>query len=159
MKVLLAVDDSKFSELAVDACSELVNAGIVESVKVLSVYEPQTPIAAEPVMISSSYYAEMNERNEAHTETVVAKAVDRLRNRAPDIPLEITTIVELGQPAAAILENAKRWGPDMIIVGSHGRGFWGRLALGSVSDAVVHNAPCAVLVTRPHHVAAKEGRG
>src|SRR5688572_22251846 len=159
MKILLAVDDSRFSDLAIDACCELINAGLVESVKILSVYEPQAPIAAEPVMIASSYYERMNEFKEDHTETVVQRAVGLLRRGAPDNPVDVTTVVELGQPAAVILENATKWNPDLIIVGSHGRGFWGRLALGSVSDAVVHNAPCAVLVTRPRRVIAKEERG
>ena len=158
MKILLAVDDSKFSELAVDACCKFINAGLVESVKIVSVYEPQVPIASEPVMVSSSYYAELNGLNEDHTEAVAASAVNQLRAGAPDVPVEVTTSVELGQPATVILENAKRWSPDLIIVGSHGRGFWGRLALGSVSDAVVHNAPCAVLIARPQQVTAKEER-
>jgi nucleotide-binding universal stress UspA family protein len=37
----------------------------------------------------------------------------------------------------------------MIVVGTHGRGPIGRLLLGSVSEHVVRNAPCPVLVARP----------
>ncbi|MCB1025610.1 MAG: universal stress protein [Acidobacteria bacterium] len=47
-----------------------------------------------------------------------------------------------------IVEKAKRWNADLIIVGSHGRGFWGRVMLGSISDSLVHHAPCSVLVVR-----------
>ena len=36
----------------------------------------------------------------------------------------------------------------MIVVGSHGRGTVGRFLIGSVSDHVVRNAPCPVLVVR-----------
>ena len=156
MKILLAIDDSKFSELALDACSELVNAGIVETVRILSVYEPQVPIAAEPVMISAHYYEELIDLRQDRTEEVVKSAAARLRQGTAGVEFEITTTVELGQPASVILAKADEWTPDLIIMGSHGRGFWGRLALGSVSDAVVHNAPCSVLVTRPHRVTASE---
>ena len=37
---------------------------------------------------------------------------------------------------------------DLIVVGSHGRGTVGRFLIGSVSDHVVRNAPCPVLVVR-----------
>jgi nucleotide-binding universal stress UspA family protein len=47
-----------------------------------------------------------------------------------------------------ILEEAAEWQPNMIVVGSHGRGFWGRMTLGSVSDSVMHHAPCPVLIAR-----------
>jgi len=47
-----------------------------------------------------------------------------------------------------IVEAAEEWDADMIVVGSHGHGFWGRLALGSVSDAVIHQAPCSVLIAK-----------
>lgn len=53
-----------------------------------------------------------------------------------------------GAADRAIIETAKEWEADLIVVGSHGRGFWGRLTAGSVSDSLVHHAPCSVLVAR-----------
>ncbi|MEV4371714.1 universal stress protein [Nonomuraea sp. NPDC049637] len=38
---------------------------------------------------------------------------------------------------------------DLIVVGSHGRGAFGSLVLGSVSRGVLHHARCAVAVVRP----------
>ena len=46
------------------------------------------------------------------------------------------------------IEEAQNWGADLIIVGSHGYGFWSRALLGSVSNAVINHAPCSVLVVR-----------
>ena len=54
-----------------------------------------------------------------------------------------------GSPKQAIVEEAERWGADLVVVGSHGRGFWGRLLLGSVSHAVAARANCPVLIVRP----------
>lgn len=123
MKILLAIDDSRFSELALDACCEFINAGMVESVKIVSVYEPQTPIAAEPVMISGSYYEALNTINADRTETVVQRAVVQLRLGAPDADVEVTTAVELGQPAAHVLEHARRWAADMKLSVHTGEAF------------------------------------
>jgi nucleotide-binding universal stress UspA family protein len=53
-----------------------------------------------------------------------------------------------GDPGEAIIDAAQAEGADMIIVGSHGRGAVGRFLIGSVSDHVVRNASCPVLVVR-----------
>lgn len=47
-----------------------------------------------------------------------------------------------------LLALAEELKPDLIVVGSHGRGGVGRFFLGSVSDALVHRFPGAVLVFR-----------
>jgi nucleotide-binding universal stress UspA family protein len=62
--------------------------------------------------------------------------------------VKIDTVVELGRPAQGIIQTATDWPADLIVVGSHGYGFWGRLALGSVSAGVVNHAPCSVLVVK-----------
>lgn len=53
-----------------------------------------------------------------------------------------------GSPKRVILEEAERWGADLIMVGSHGYGFWNRLLLGSVSQAITTHANCSVEIVR-----------
>ena len=58
------------------------------------------------------------------------------------------------QPGPAICELADRWNADVIVVGSHGRKGLGELFLGSVSNYVVHHAPCSVFVV-PHRTGSR----
>lgn len=51
-------------------------------------------------------------------------------------------------PAWGIIRRAEEWKPDVIVLGSHGRSPAGRMFLGSVSQAVVREAPCSVRVVR-----------
>jgi nucleotide-binding universal stress UspA family protein len=57
----------------------------------------------------------------------------------------------MGRPTETITDIAQEWGADLIVVGSHGHDFWGRMTLGSVSDGVIHHAKCSVLVVREPH--------
>jgi nucleotide-binding universal stress UspA family protein len=54
----------------------------------------------------------------------------------------------MGAPAFAILQEAGASGPDLILMGSHGRRGVTRFLLGSVSHAVLHQAPCPLLIVR-----------
>lgn len=53
-----------------------------------------------------------------------------------------------GEPAAAICGLATEVGARAVVLGTRGRGGLTRALLGSVSDYVVRNAPCTVVVTR-----------
>ncbi len=55
----------------------------------------------------------------------------------------------VGAPQRQILQLAADLEADLVVVGSHGKGAIARMMLGSVSQSVVNNAPCAVLVARP----------
>jgi nucleotide-binding universal stress UspA family protein len=54
-----------------------------------------------------------------------------------------------GDAGMAICEFASEVSASVIVLGSRGRGGFKRALLGSVSDYVVRNAPCSVLVTGP----------
>ncbi|NJO42025.1 MAG: universal stress protein [Cyanobacteria bacterium CRU_2_1] len=56
-----------------------------------------------------------------------------------------------GHPGRAICHLAKTWGADLIVVGRRGRTGLSELFLGSVSNYVVHYAPCEVLTIHTHH--------
>lgn len=65
---------------------------------------------------------------------------------------ETTLAVVQGTSASQALMEAAE-GADLLVVGSRGHGGFVGLALGSVSTACVHHAPCPVVVVRPEAVA------
>jgi nucleotide-binding universal stress UspA family protein len=62
--------------------------------------------------------------------------------------------VDEGDARDVILDWAKKWHPDLVLVGSHGRRGLDRFLLGSVSEAIVRHAGCSVEVVRGTEVAA-----
>ncbi|OGP72115.1 MAG: hypothetical protein A2Y80_06780 [Deltaproteobacteria bacterium RBG_13_58_19] len=61
----------------------------------------------------------------------------------------LKTRVEMGDPAAKVLEVAQQEGIDLIIMGSHGRKGLERTIFGSVCDRVLRGATCPVLTIPP----------
>jgi len=53
-----------------------------------------------------------------------------------------------GRPASAIVEEARAWSADLLVLGNRGHGSIASMVLGSVSAEVVDHAPCPVLVVR-----------
>src|SRR5689334_1035418 len=65
----------------------------------------------------------------------------------PIIPLvEQAKIIREGEPFETIVDEAAAWRADLIVVGSHGKGWVDRLLIGSVTEDLLNNLPCAVLV-------------
>jgi nucleotide-binding universal stress UspA family protein len=72
----------------------------------------------------------------------------RLAADQPDHEIHFFVHVRLGPPAAEILQLAQEIGAHLILVGSHGRTGLKRVFMGSVSEKVVREAKCPVLVVR-----------
>ena len=65
----------------------------------------------------------------------------------PAIPLvEQGKVMREGDPFETIVTEAAAWRADIIVVGSHGKGWVDRLLIGSVTENLLNNLPCAVLV-------------
>lgn len=60
--------------------------------------------------------------------------------------IDTSGVLLYGSPGAKLCELAQTWDADLIIVGSRGLSGIGELLIGSVSNYVLHHAPCAVLV-------------
>jgi nucleotide-binding universal stress UspA family protein len=63
-------------------------------------------------------------------------------------------IAEAGDVSTAIVDQALTTRADLIVIGTHGRRGFKRLLLGSVTETVLHKAPCPVLTVSPHTKAA-----
>ena len=144
MKLLIAYDGS---ECATEALAELSRAGLPSSAEtlVLCVAEqwlpPTSPIAAaagkRPLTPAERAAAALELAQQAAAIIAHDFSTWRVTSRASD-----------GAPAAQIIQSATDWGADLVITGSHGWGKLERLAFGSVSLKVLHEAPCSVRIAR-----------
>ncbi len=147
MKILIATDGSEYGLAAASKCCEIITLTEEDTViKIISVMETLTPI--EPFGASDEYFVLAQKAERQAAESSLEKTREMMLEKLGAANVEIETEAISGTPARTIVEEAEKWKADLVFVGSHGRGFWGRVLLGSVSDAVVRHAPCSVLVVR-----------
>lgn len=70
--------------------------------------------------------------------------------------LHSDVIIDEGNAAASILEHATSLSADLIVMGTHGRGGFERLMLGSVAEKVLRKAKCPVMTVPPPAVATSK---
>jgi nucleotide-binding universal stress UspA family protein len=114
---------------------------------------PYAP-TAETWVLPDSYYSELDRVARGEAEAAVKDAVKRIESGKAS-GLEINTRIISGPAGEAILDEAERWGADLIVLGSHGYNGWQRFLLGSVSHAVATHAHCSVEIVRQKPRAVK----
>jgi universal stress protein A len=147
MKILFATDGAKQSNAAIDMFKRLVISD-GDEIKIVSVVDLAVPMAID---IYGGYVPDTSEYEKAareNAERVLAEASEKLSAQLGDRKVAVETEVLFGSPESRIVEVADEMQPELVVVGSHGYSGWERLLLGSVSDAVVHHAPCSVMVVR-----------
>ncbi len=142
MKILLAVDGSPDSQNAV---SELVARPWPpkSSVRVLTAVPRYQPPMLELVSTGETP-AEVRADHEKAAANLAKTVADSLRSTA----LSVETCVRHGDPRRVIVEEAREWGADLIIIGARGHSALERWLIGSVAQNVVAHAPCSVEVVR-----------
>ena len=76
-----------------------------------------------------------------------------LQERDSMVPI-VEPAVRTGLIADEIVAEAREWDADLLVVGTHARGWGARLMLGSVAEAALRDAPCNVLAIPPVRRAA-----
>ena len=120
-------------------------------VEVLSVAHA-APEFLDPLLMGRAIHIESLERETKRARQNVDEAAGAITQGAS--LLDVSTKVMEGVPKEEILEEAAKWGADLILMGSHGYGAAKRFLLGSVSHAVALHAPCSVEIVRSRTVEA-----
>lgn len=145
MKVLIPVDDSVYSRAA------------VESVMNRPWWEDTQFFVLSVVPILAASFAEWHQTNldalgEAEVDlckaaqALVDQTVAKLQKTLPYCKTE-GAIAE-GTVKDEIVNFARDWQAEFIIMGSHGRTGLTKFLLGSVAESVLHSAPCSVEIIR-----------
>lgn len=145
MRILLAIDGSPGSDAAIDEVCRRPWPAESEVRVVTALF----PLESLPLRSASRFPLTHDEIFEQQGWEAAKRLNDVARyilQRAPD--LHVTPVLLEGRPKDVILDEAERWGADLIVVGSRGYGVLRRFFLGSVSLAVALNAPCSVEIVR-----------
>jgi len=149
-KALIATDGSDYALKAAVRAKAVLHPA-VEYTLLTVVPPPVMPVGAPVTGIEAAPIA-TPETTEELTEAYKEEAQHSLERTAQALGGVAQRRVEYGDPAAEICRLAEDEGFDVIVVGSHGSGFMKRVLLGSVSQHLLHHAPCPVLVVRaPDH--------
>lgn len=144
MKILLAIDDSEFSQAAVRSVIERIRPENVE-VAVLTVVDLINYFTSEKA--AKAYLPEIDQIRQDRLKKA-GELVGRAAHLLEAAGFKVSSEISEGDPKHRILTFAEAWGADLIVLGSHGRRGFERALLGSVSESVVRYARCSVAVVR-----------
>ena len=143
-KILIAVEDSSYSEIAAEygfALAEKFGAQVA-LVHVNDILPTTTPNLADPLL--NEPMVTMMPEAIALQEDASKRLFERLikgREQA-----QVTTFTQLGNTRDEILATAEEWHADLIILGTHGRTGFDHFISGSVAESVARRAKCPVLI-------------
>jgi nucleotide-binding universal stress UspA family protein len=145
MKVLIAVDESPFSEKAIDYCLHSEEWDKDTDFLIISVVQPIVgEYALGATYIESIIEAE--EQIKDHRQKMIQEMIAKLQGKYGKE--KVSGMTYTGFVRESILTVASSWQADLIIVGSHGRRGFSKFLLGSVAEAIAREAQCSVLIVK-----------
>ncbi len=154
--ILVAIDRSAFSQRAFDTALDLAQAlnAQLTLVHALDRSDPDSP--SQPYISVDSYSMELDgllRKDYDYRWAEFVKHYDSLLEQKQEVAAAVGVQARYlqpnGRPGLAICTIAKESQVDLIVIGSHSRRGLGEMLLGSVSNYVVHHAPCPVMVIHP----------
>ena len=134
---------------AVDLDDDLVGAIVKTAVGLSEIFEAELHVVdvVTPMKGFETLYAmdaATRDVEEHHKEE--AKRLKQLASLVSKLTPAAKPMVVQGQPGEAVAAYARKNSADLLIIGSHQKGWWEKLTSGAASPDLVRDAPCAVYV-------------
>jgi nucleotide-binding universal stress UspA family protein len=146
-KIVIPLDGSESAENALQVALGIAGQEAIEPIFVRATPIVPTASVGSPDMLTDYNYLETQELTTTfHEQTTdyLNEMAERYAERLPNL----RTIAELGEPAVVIVEIAEQEHADLIVMSTHGHSGLTHFMLGSVTERVLHAAPCPVLAVR-----------
>ncbi|WP_445634060.1 Universal stress protein [Nostoc sp. DSM 114161] len=162
-KILVALDRSEVGHRVFDqalSLAQLTQASLM-LLHVLSPEEEGSPYV--PMVSNFDYYPGLNSQNfelyQKQWETFKTQGIQMLQSfcaqaNTAGITTEFTQ--NLGNPGRLICDLARSYDADLVVMGRRGRSGLTEFFLGSVSNYVLHHAPCSVHIVHLSVIAKKD---
>lgn len=160
-KILVAIDNSAFAQQVFEEAVSLAKAtnAHLMLLHVLSPMDegyPAPPVFPSADSVYPALHTDNLERQRYQWERFEQQGLGLLRSQweiATDAGVITEFTQHIGNPSQVICDVALTWKADLIVIGRRGFSGFKELLLGSVSNYVMHHAPCSVLTVQPpvHH--------
>ncbi|HVU55012.1 MAG TPA: universal stress protein [Puia sp.] len=140
-RILIAIDDSAYSMKAAKTGFELAHH-LQASIAVLYVIDKGKEAVNADLGVTI-------EGSRSQLRAEAERTIDQYIRMYDGIG-QVFRFMPEGVPEKEIINIAREWKPDLIIMGTHGRSGLTRMVTGSVAEYVIRHAEVPVLVTPPH---------
>ena len=140
-RILVPIDFSPLSKKALQYALRFAE-GFRAGLTLVHVIEPDVPPAFDGLLIAPPINPNGNRTRCANRLKALASSIDIRATKY------VQSTVRTGLAAYEIVEAAKEFDVDLIVIATHGYTGWKHFAIGSTAERVVRAAPCPVLVVR-----------
>lgn len=145
--IVVGVDGSDVSQRATEYAFTEAAARGCELIAVHTWMDMQVQASLAGLSAAQQQWEEV-EREQSE---LLTERLQPLLDQNPGVPVK--KIITRDRPVRALVEQAE--GAQLLVVGSHGRGGFKGMLLGSTSRALLQSAPCPMMVVRPEGTARK----
>ena len=138
--VVVGIDGSEVSRRAAEVAFEEAQARGAELIAVHSWLDTQVPAPGTSFAISDDRWEEVHDEKATKLDNYLLE----LGQTYPDVV--VNRVIMRDRPVRALTEAAE--GAQLLVTGSHGRGGFKGMVLGSTSRALLQTAPCPMMVVR-----------
>lgn len=144
LKVLLPVDGSTSAQ---NAINKALDSGVVNNAEmhVMTVIAPPNFSPSKNPYIAADMVNSLAKANREMAEKVVEEAKDQVCSHSLACAAHI---IREGDAAEEILKYAEEMDADLIVMGNRGLSTFNKILLGSVSQKVLNNSHCSVLIVK-----------
>lgn len=139
--VVVGVDGSEVSQKATHYAFAEAAARGAELIAVHTWMDMQVQASLAGLSAAQAEWAEVEQEQGA----LLTERLAEFQAEYPDVPVK--KVIARDRPVRALADAAE--GAQLLVVGSHGRGGFKGMLLGSTSRALLQNAPCPMMVVRP----------
>lgn len=139
--VVIGVDGSEVSQKATDYAFKEADARGAELIAVHTWMDMQVQASLAGLSAAQAEWAEV-EKEQAE---LLTERLAEFQEKYPDV--QVKKVIARDRPVRALTEASE--GAQLLVVGSHGRGGFKGMLLGSTSRALLQSAPCPMMVVRP----------
>jgi len=148
MKLLVAIDFSELAEKIITEAEKLAK-NLKAKVFLLHVIPPPSPIIDVPPDVEALLPPEELFKKESLPppfDLPESVKLIKIAQLLQESGIDTAVIVAQNDEVTAIIDESKKNGVDLIMLGSHGHGALFHLIIGSVSEGVIRRATCPVII-------------